>query len=38
VELLDPEVEYVNPDGALEPGVRKGIGEYIAVVEKMQEA
>ncbi|HLB21118.1 MAG TPA: nuclear transport factor 2 family protein, partial [Solirubrobacteraceae bacterium] len=35
--LLDPEIEYINPDGAIEPGVRKGIEEYFAVVEKMQE-
>jgi len=35
--LLDPEVEYVNPDGAIEPGVRKGLDGYIAAVEKLQE-
>jgi ketosteroid isomerase-like protein len=35
--LLAPEIEYVNPDGAFEPGIRKGIDEYFAVVEKMQE-
>lgn len=37
LDLLDIAIEYVNPDGAIEPGVRKGIGEYLAVVEKMQE-
>lgn len=35
--LLDPGVEYVNPDGAIKPGVRKGITEYVAVVEKVRE-
>jgi ketosteroid isomerase-like protein len=36
--LLDPAIEYVNPAGAIEPGVRKGIEEYVAIVEKMREA
>jgi ketosteroid isomerase-like protein len=35
--LLDPEIEYVNPDGAIEPGVRKGIDDYLIIVEKMRE-
>jgi ketosteroid isomerase-like protein len=37
LNLLDPAVEYVNPDGAIEPGVRRGIDEYRAVVEKVKE-
>jgi ketosteroid isomerase-like protein len=37
LELLDSAIEYVNPDGAIEPGVRKGIDEYVAVVEKVRE-
>jgi ketosteroid isomerase-like protein len=37
LDLLDPAIEYVNPDGAIEPGVRKGIDEYFAVLETMQE-
>ena len=37
LELLDTAVEYVNPDGAIEPGVRKGIDEYAAVVERVKE-
>jgi ketosteroid isomerase-like protein len=24
VELMDPEIEYVNPTGAVEPGIRRG--------------
>ncbi|MFL5823292.1 MAG: nuclear transport factor 2 family protein [Solirubrobacteraceae bacterium] len=28
LELLDPEVEYVNPPGAVEPGVRRGIEAF----------
>jgi ketosteroid isomerase-like protein len=23
-ELMDPEIEYVNPSGAVEPGTRRG--------------
>jgi ketosteroid isomerase-like protein len=37
LDLLDATVEYVNPDGAIEPGVRKGIHEYFAVLQNMQE-
>jgi ketosteroid isomerase-like protein len=36
--LLDSSVEYVNPDGAIEPGVRKGIDEYLDILAKMREA
>jgi uncharacterized protein len=37
VELLDPEVEYVNPAGAIEPGTRRGLHEFIAATEKLSE-
>jgi ketosteroid isomerase-like protein len=30
--LLHPEVEYVNPPGAIEPGVRRGIEAFTAAV------
>ena len=36
-ELLDPEVEYVNPAGAVEPGVRRGVGEFRAAVDQVYE-
>ena len=38
VELLDPEVEYVNPAGAIEPGTRRGVDAFITAVEKVFEA
>jgi ketosteroid isomerase-like protein len=31
-ELLDPEIEYVNPPGAIEPGVRRGIDAFAQAV------
>jgi ketosteroid isomerase-like protein len=36
-ELMDPEVEYVNPDGAVEPGVRRGREAFSRAVEKVFE-
>ena len=36
-ELLDPEIEYVNPEGAIEPGVRRGLDEFRRAVEKVFE-
>ena len=36
--LLDPEVEYVNPDGAMEPGTRRGLEAFREAVEKVGEA
>jgi ketosteroid isomerase-like protein len=36
-ELLDREIEYVNPEGAVEPGTRKGIDEFVRAVEKVSE-
>jgi ketosteroid isomerase-like protein len=35
--LLDPEIEYVNPEGAVEPGTRHGIDEFVRAVEKVFE-
>jgi ketosteroid isomerase-like protein len=37
LELLDPEIEYVNPPGAIEPGVRHGLAAFIAAVESVFE-
>ena len=37
VELLHREVEYVNPPGAIEPGIRRGLDEFRRAVEKVGE-
>jgi uncharacterized protein len=37
VELLDPGIEYVNPDGAIEPGVRHGLAEFRHAVGRVFE-
>ncbi len=37
-DLLDPEVEYVNPEGAIEPGTRVGIQAFQRAVERTLEA
>jgi ketosteroid isomerase-like protein len=37
VELLDPEIEYVNPAGAVEPGTRHGLAAFARAVEKVFE-
>ena len=37
VELMDPEIEYVNPAGAVEPGTRRGRGAFARAVEKLFE-
>jgi ketosteroid isomerase-like protein len=37
-ELMDTRIEYVNPAGAVEPGIRRGIGAFSAAVEKVFEA
>jgi ketosteroid isomerase-like protein len=34
-ELLDPEIEYVNPLGAVEPGTRRGIEAFGQAVRAM---
>jgi ketosteroid isomerase-like protein len=36
-ELLDPEIEYVNPPGAVEPGIRRGIEAFRTAVENVAE-
>jgi ketosteroid isomerase-like protein len=36
-ELMDPEIEYVNPAGAVEPGVRRGIEAFSEAVKKVFE-
>jgi ketosteroid isomerase-like protein len=35
--LMDPEIEYVNPPGAIEPGTRRGIEAFAAAVQKVFE-
>jgi uncharacterized protein len=37
VELMDPEMEYVNPEGALEPGTRSGRSEVARAMERVLE-
>jgi ketosteroid isomerase-like protein len=36
--LFDPEVEYVNPEGAVEPGTRRGLEAFREAVEHVGEA
>src|SRR4051812_3188582 len=38
LELLDPEVVYVNPAGAIEPGTRHGVHAFARAVEKLLES
>ena len=38
IELMDPEIEYVNPAGAVEPGTRHGLDAFTKAVEKVFEA
>ena len=35
--LLDPEIEYVNPDGAIEPGTRHGLESFTAAIDRLFE-
>jgi len=35
--LLDPDIEYVNPDGAIEPGTRRGLEAFGAAIDKLLE-
>ena len=35
VDLIDPEIEYVNPPGAVEPGTRRGHEAFTDAVEKL---
>jgi ketosteroid isomerase-like protein len=37
LELLDAEIEYVNPDGAIEAGIRRGLPAFIAAGESVSE-
>ena len=34
VELMDPEIEYVNPARAVEPGTRRGRTAFTTAVER----
>jgi ketosteroid isomerase-like protein len=36
-ELMNPEIEYVNPDRAVEPGTRRGLAAFSQAVEKVFE-
>ena len=36
-QLMDAEIEYVNPAGAIEPGVRRGLAAFDRAVEKLFE-
>jgi ketosteroid isomerase-like protein len=36
-ELFDAKVEYVNPEGAVEPGTRHGLEELRQAIEKLAE-
>jgi uncharacterized protein len=38
VELMDPDIEYVNPPGAIEPGTRRGVAEFADAGEKLLES
>jgi ketosteroid isomerase-like protein len=35
VELMDPEIEYVNPIRAVEPGTRRGLTAFSRAVERV---
>ena len=35
---MDPEIEYVNPAGAVEPGTRHGLDAFTKALEKVLEA
>ncbi len=37
IELMDPEIEYVNPAGAVEPGTRHGLDAFTKALEKVLE-
>ena len=38
IGLLHPDIEYVNPPDAVEPGTRRGIAAYEDALRSMQEA
>ncbi len=37
IELMDTEIEYVNPAGAVEPGTRRGLDAFRGAIEKVFE-
>src|SRR5688500_17730795 len=37
-ELMDPKVEWVNPDDAVEPGTRRGFGGYQKALGSFRES
>jgi ketosteroid isomerase-like protein len=37
-ELLDPEIEWINPEDALEPGERQGLEGWDGALARMQES
>ncbi len=38
VELLDRDIEYVNPEGAIEPGTRRGLEAFTEATQRVVEA
>jgi ketosteroid isomerase-like protein len=36
-ELMDPEIEWVNPTDAVEPGTRRGFEQYQVALRKVRE-
>jgi ketosteroid isomerase-like protein len=34
-DLLDAEIEYVNPAGAVEPGTRRGVDAFSAAIQRV---
>jgi ketosteroid isomerase-like protein len=36
--LLHPDIEYVNPPGAVEPGTRRGVAAYEDAIRSVNEA
>src|SRR6266516_7566293 len=36
--LLHPDIEYVNPPGAVEPGTRRGVAAYEDAIRSISEA
>ena len=34
-DQLDPDVEYVNPDDAVEPGTRSGVEEFVLALRRL---
>jgi ketosteroid isomerase-like protein len=36
-DLLDDEIEYVNPPGAVQPGIRHGLAAFRGAIEKTLE-